>query len=188
MPDCTPRRCLSRHFLGCLLNVSPLGDVMSHSTKCVIFAVGMLMVSLSALSDVPTPGLKNRYKLPNIAAVCAHTANAGELAECLEAQYQKADRHLGKIEKDIAAGLEPTGAEKFQRVSVDWRAFVQSSCQFDQSGAMGNSSAQIYWHCMLDYSLARIGQLEKYSYCVSTEDCGKPIYLHLIASPVIYGN
>ena len=161
---------------------------MLHPKKCVLFAIAMLLYPFCAMSEIPTPGLKYKYKLPNIATVCAHTANAGELAECLDAQYQKADRHLIKLEHDISVGFDSTVTSAFKKVSEDWKTFVQSSCEFDQSGAMGNSSAQIYSHCMLDYTLARIRQLEKYKYCVSTEDCGKPIYLHLIASPILYGN
>ncbi|CAG1021597.1 hypothetical protein MTYM_01110 [Methylococcales bacterium] len=163
-------------------------------TTHALFALIMLLMSLvpsATMSEVLTPGLTNAYDFAGTKRACWNEANELELSRCKDLLYQKSAKHLKQIENDIKASLvamDSVQAKEFEKLSNAWNEFVRSSCRFDSSGAAGNSSSAIYASCMHDYSLTRIRQLEQYSYCVSTGACGQPVRLHLIVSPVIYGN
>jgi uncharacterized protein YecT (DUF1311 family) len=142
----------------------------------------VLLFPAAAFTDVDTPGFTKAYVWPK--HLCQ---NALELSFCLDSAYRKAEAHLVRTQLDIEQSLEEVGKkEEFAKLTKAWIEFSQMSCHFDAAGAGGNSANAIYAGCMFDYTVLRIRQLDKYAYCLRSDDCGQPVLLHLIISPVEY--
>jgi len=143
-----------------------------------------LLFPVAGITEIDTPKLINAYVLPK--RLCQSEANELELSRCLDAANRSAESHLSRIQVEITKHLDASKKQAFTKVSKSWKDFSKVSCQFDATGAEGNSVGSIYAGCMFDYTVLRIRQLEKYAYCLSGRDCQEPHLLHLIISPVKY--
>ena len=158
---------------------------MLHSIPRWPLGLLVLLLPVAAFTEIDTPGFTKAYVGPK--HLCQNEANALELSFCLDSAYQKAEAHLVKTQLDIEQSLEEVGKkEEFAKLTKAWTEFSQMSCHFDAAGAGGNSASAIYAGCMLDYTVLRIRQLDKYAYCLRSDDCGQPVLLHLIISPIKY--
>jgi uncharacterized protein YecT (DUF1311 family) len=146
----------------------------------------VLVFPVAAFTEIDTPGLTKTYVWSK--DQCRNEANELELSRCLDSAYRKAEAHLARTQREIDQRLDADKRKEFVRLIAAWTEFSQISCQFDSAGAAGSSVSSIYAGCMFDYTVFRIRQLEKYSYCLRSGDCGEPVLLHLIISPVKYGN
>jgi uncharacterized protein YecT (DUF1311 family) len=146
----------------------------------------VLVFPVAAFTEIDTPGLTKTYVWPK--DLCQNEANELELSHCLDSAHRKAEAHLARIQREIDGSLDPGKRKEFARLVEAWTEFSKVSCQFDSAGTAGNSASSAYAGCMFDYTVWRIRQLEKYAYCLRSDDCGEPVRLHLIISPVKYGN
>jgi uncharacterized protein YecT (DUF1311 family) len=99
---------------------------------------------------------------------CADAKDQATLNQCFGAEFQKSDKKLNELYKQIEARLKDDADTKKLLVQAqrDWGKFRDAECSFQTAGAAGGSMLpMLVAQCMDGLTEARVKNFESYLKC-----------------------
>ena len=139
-----------------------------------------LAMSASASAQGLVTGWENPYLEPTMERGCR--ANALTLSECEGRRAEHSGQYLATLSARIAKEVSAyaRSSSSFENASALWLKFRDASCEFDASGAAGNSRGYRYAACVHSYNKSRIALLSQYHYCITGGNCPNDLQLYYL--------
>lgn len=146
---------------------------MSKSNRRILNWV-ICALACTAASALP-PRAVQRAELPD-----GCDANEYELAQCLSRVVIREEARLAEWRAKVRAALHDYQRQPFDALDDAWKKYLQATCEFDNTGAAGNSASTRFGFCKLTLMRLRSEALSKYLGAITTGDCGNDVRLFLI--------